>query len=901
MLTDGVHHTTLDNGLTILTREVHSAPVVSFWIWYRVGSRNERPGLTGLSHWVEHMLFKGTPSHPNGDFDRQVQREGGAFNGMTWLDWTAYYETLPCDRIDLAFRIEADRMVNSLFDPQETESERTVIISEREGRENQPTFLLYEQVQALSFLSHPYHHRVIGWKEDLRSITRADLYRHYRNHYTPNNAVVVAVGDFSTDRLIADITERFGPIPRGVEPEAVRVKEPPARGERRVRMDGPGGATYLVMSHRAPQANHPDFYAMVALDAILGGAKGMPPFGGGGLGRSARLYRTLVNTQLAVSASSTLSATLDPYLFTMWTTVHPESTPTAVEAALLDNIRHLHQEPVSADELRKAIKGATAQFAYGSESVTNQAMWLGFSEMVASTDWLASFLNRTRLCHSGRCAARGPDISDSTESGCGIVCVRRGTRMSRYPSLSSKSNLPGPHNIVDTVLGNGLRLLVYENFASETVVLNGSLAGGSIGETPERAGLANLTAAMLRRGTLSHSYDEINEVIETEGASFGFGAGRHVLSLGGKSMVEDIDLVLELMAESLTQPAFDPEQLELIRARILTSIQERKHSTRSMASLSFRQAIYPPDHPYHTPLSGYEETVSQITRDELPAFFQRFIGPTDGVLVVVGAISSNDVIAKLERTLGQWRQPQARPVGDTPPRPEIRQTVEIRKTIGGKSQSDILLGWPGIERTSPDYFPVMLCNSILGQFGIGGRLGQQVRKEQGMAYYAYSSFGANRGAGTWYAAAGVNPENVTQTIQTIQQEMQRIRTELVSDDEIADVKAKLTGSLPMRLETNGGIVGRLLSMAWHDLGLDYLQRFNERVLAVSKKDILRVARTYLDPDRFVLAIAGPGEPEVRELEVGDQKAEVGGQEGANNGSPVLGNSAPSRAPRGRNQ
>lgn len=394
MLTDNVQRTTLDNGLTLLTREVHSAPVVSFWIWYRVGSRNERPGLTGISHWVEHMQFKGTPSHPQGDFDRLVQREGGVFNGMTWLDWTAYYETLPSDRIDLALRIEADRMVNSLFDPDETESERTVIIAEREGRENQPTFLLYEQVQALSFLAHPYHHRVIGWKEDLHAITRADLYRHYRQHYAPNNAVIVAVGDFETADMVGRISERFGPIPKGGGQSPVRVQEPPARGERRIRMEGPAGATYVVMSHRAPQANHPDFFPMVVLDAVLGGAKGMPPFGNSGLGRSARLYRALVNTHLAVSVNSSISATIDPYLLSMWVTVHPDSAPAAAEAALRTEIERLQQEPVGADELRKAIKGARAQFTYGSESVTNQAMWLGFSEMVASSAWLAGFLDK---------------------------------------------------------------------------------------------------------------------------------------------------------------------------------------------------------------------------------------------------------------------------------------------------------------------------------------------------------------------------------------------------------------------------------------------------------------------------------------------------------------------------
>jgi len=454
------------------------------------------------------------------------------------------------------------------------------------------------------------------------------------------------------------------------------------------------------------------------------------------------------------------------------------------------------------------------------------------------------------------------------------------------PTPSSPINLPGPHNIADVELDNGLRLLIYENFTSETVLLNGYLSGGSIGEGRERAGLASLMTTMLRRGTLNRSYDEINEIVEAEGASFGFGSGRHVLSLGTKSMVEDFDLVLELVAKSLTEPAFDPEQLEQIRARVLTSIQEQKHNIRAMAALTFRQAIYPPDHPYHTPLSGYEDTVSQITRDELPAFFERFIGPSGGVLVVVGAIAVEDVIAKLERTLGSWRQSQACPVGDTPPRPEVKQTVEIRTTIAGKSQSNIFLGWPGIERTSPDYFSVLLCNSILGRFGIGGRLGHQVRKKQGMAYTAHSAFRTNRGAGTWYAAAGVNPDNVDQTLQTILQEIERIRTELVTDDEIADVKANLTGLLPLRLETNGGISSNLLTMARYNLGLDYLQRFDEQVRDVSKEDILRVAQTYLDPDRYVLAIAEPGE-----AEVGGQRSEVGKQKSAGahpNGHPKAG-------------
>ena len=392
-ITANVRRTVLDNGLTVLTREVHSAPVVSFWVWYRVGSRNEHPGLTGLSHWVEHMLFKGTPTYPQGDFDRLVQREGGYFNGMTWIDWTTYYETLPSDRIDLALRMEADRMVNSLFDAKETESERTVIISEREGSENRPTYLLAEQVQALSFQAHPYHHMVIGWKEDLHTITRDDLYRHYRTYYVPNNAVIVAVGDFETGVMLDRIQALYGGLPATTETPSFRIHEPPGRGERRIRMEGPSGAAYLSLNYRAPAATHPDFFPLAVADAILSGAKGMPPFGGAPLGRSARLYRGLVNTGLAVSISSSLGATIDPYLFTISATAHPQHTSDEVEGAILAEIERIQTEPVSAEELAKAIKGATAQFVYGSESVTNQALWLGFSEIVASTGWLAGFLD----------------------------------------------------------------------------------------------------------------------------------------------------------------------------------------------------------------------------------------------------------------------------------------------------------------------------------------------------------------------------------------------------------------------------------------------------------------------------------------------------------------------------
>lgn len=388
-----VRKTTLDNGLTIITREMHHSPVASFWIWYRVGSRNEVTGSTGISHWVEHMLFKGTPSFPPGEFDKAIARQGGLFNGMTWIDFTTYFETLPSDRIDLALRAELDRMANAVFDPAEVERERTVIISERQGNENDPEYLLGEALQAAVFQAHPYRQSVIGWQSDLEAITREQLYAHYRVHYTPRSAVVAVAGDFATTSMVARIEELFGGIPSGQSVPPLKVVEPPQRGERRVTVEGPGTTAYLEIAYRAPRATDPDFHAMVVLETILGGAKGMSLWGGGTSNRSSRLYRALVDTELASSVDCSLSSTVDPYVFSFSATVRDGRSPSDVEAAMLAEIDRAMAEPASEAELAKSIKQTRAQFAYSSESVTDQGYWLGFSEVVADVGWFESFLD----------------------------------------------------------------------------------------------------------------------------------------------------------------------------------------------------------------------------------------------------------------------------------------------------------------------------------------------------------------------------------------------------------------------------------------------------------------------------------------------------------------------------
>jgi zinc protease len=388
--------TTLSNGLLVLLREVRTAPVATFWAWYRVGSRNEVLGITGISHWVEHMLFKGTPTLGKGELSRLVNRHGGTWNGFTWKDFTAYFETLPAEHIGLGLRIESDRMINTLFDADEVESERTVIISEREGAENNPDFALYEEVEAAAYRVHPYRHAVIGYKSDLRAITRDDLVRHYRTYYTPRNAVLVAVGDFDAPALLGQIRGAFEAIPQGPDVPAVRGVEPAQEGERRVTVRRPGGAVPVaqIVFHAPPVAD-PDFFPLLIADGVLSGFKGPGVFGGDGLGaRSSRLYRALVEARLAVDGGSSYRPAVDPTLFEIGFTLRPDVTPERAEAAVLAELVRLSEHPIEAAELDRVRKQARAQWVYAADGVTQQAVLLGSSEIVAGGEFLPEFEER---------------------------------------------------------------------------------------------------------------------------------------------------------------------------------------------------------------------------------------------------------------------------------------------------------------------------------------------------------------------------------------------------------------------------------------------------------------------------------------------------------------------------
>ena len=385
----------LDNGLTVLLKEIHTAPLISHWVWYRTGARNEKPGKTGVSHWVEHMQFKGTDRFPDDFLDREIARSGGYWNAFTYLDWTAFYETMPADKIDIAIELEADRMSNSRFAPEEVEAERNVIISEREGQENDPTYRLNTAIRRAAFPTHPYGREIIGELEDLSSLTRDDLYGYYTTHYTPNNAVLVMAGDFEADDMLRRIEKAYRNTPSRPVPGSHIEPEGPIAHPRTIEEYGPADVTILQMVWRAPAGKDPDILALAILDSVLSGPSSLNMFGRGSVSnRTSRLFRALVHSGITAGVGGGYVTTIDPYLYSFSAYLNPGHTPEEAAETVQAEIRDIIENGITASELAKAKKQARAMFAYSCENITNQAYWLGYSSMFADPSWYTEYTRR---------------------------------------------------------------------------------------------------------------------------------------------------------------------------------------------------------------------------------------------------------------------------------------------------------------------------------------------------------------------------------------------------------------------------------------------------------------------------------------------------------------------------
>jgi len=422
--------------------------------------------------------------------------------------------------------------------------------------------------------------------------------------------------------------------------------------------------------------------------------------------------------------------------------------------------------------------------------------------------------------------------------------------------MTDSHNYPSSATIHREALPNGITGLVYERPGSQSVMIEGYLRAGALVETAAQSGLANYTAVSLMRGSQEYSFDDIYEKLEAVGAELSFSSGYHLTSLSAQCLAEDADLVLSLLANVLRQPIFPEPLLNQLKGQIITGLQMRANDTQHMASRTLRELIYP-NHPYGRSQNGSLQTVPTLSVADVQQFHANHYGPQGMVICFVGALSPAQALAKVQAVLGDWHNDAQQPMPALPELMMPNGRIQRHHTMPDKYQSDIALGRPGPTRNAPDYLPASLMNTVLGVFGMMGRIGKTVREAQGLAYYAYSSLQGGLGPGAWLAAAGVAPDKVEQATSSILDEVARIQNELVPVEELADSQAYRIGSLPVGLETNNGIANVITDMELYDWGLDYLLEYPNLVRAITPDQVLAAAQKYLSTESLGIAVAGP--------------------------------------------
>ena len=719
-----------------------------------------------------------------------------------------------------------------------------------------------------------------------RSQGRRDvIYSYYKKHYMPNNAVVVMVGDFDTKKAVRIVQKYFGVYPAGTLDTHYITPEPPQRGEKRVTLKRPGTTGQVLIGYHVPETGQPDHYVLDVLSQILSG------------GRSARLYQRLVETGLAQSASAGDEDQRDPYLMTFDGTPSTGVTNAALEAALESEVSKLQAAPVTPEELARAIKQTEAGFIYQNDSVSEQANQLGTYAAIDLPHYQDDYLDHIRkvtpadiqrvakqyLVADNRTVAYfdpqplppgqtppPPPVTDNFGAAKPVTDPKQKATLAaldkKFNSVSTAARPASAPKPTRIVLPNGMVLIVQENHANKTVAMDGFVRAGSMYDPDGKYGTAEMTAAMLDRGTTTKSALQLALTLESVGANVGIGASTEQAGISGASLSQDFGLTLSTLADELRNPSFPPDQLERLRAQVLSGIEDARQDTGgtggagAQAEIAFAQAIYPKGHPFWSPtLDESAAAIKSLTRDDLLSFYRTYYRPDTTVLVVVGDVNTAAVERQVTDALGGWTKPNT-PV----PSLEIADVGAPTKApapivipLADAPQTSILFGYNGgLTQNSPDYYAAQILNYTLGGDTFGSRLGKTIRDENGLAYSVDSSFSASHGSGPFQVFIGANPKNATRAITLMRQIITQEQQYGVTPDEVRQAKLYITGSYPLRLETNAGVAGVLALAEDYGLGLDFPERRNAIYNAVTVDQVNAAAKKYLRPSAGVLVIAG---------------------------------------------
>ena len=857
----GVQEHMLSNGLRVYLLPVPSSPTVTTMVAYKVGSADEDKDQTGLSHYLEHLLFKGTDKLMPGDIDRATQRNGGRNNAYTSEDMTVYHFDFAADRWQQALEIEADRMRNVRIDAKhEFQQEKGAVISELKGGEDQPFGLEYKAILPLLYAkSAPYSHPVIGEEGHVRGATAETIKRYYDKWYHPNNAALVIVGGFDPAATLPLVKKLFEPIPKAELPE--RKRESSARSrEKQVRTDFASKfeVPRAMIGFNTVKSGEKDDDALGLLDAVLAG------------GRTSRLYKRLVEGERLCTSVSTANST---GRYAGWFAVQLEMLKgkdrARAEAVVFEELDKLAREPVTDVELKRAKRQRLAAFIFSKEDVHSLADVVAQAVTVHDLKYLQGYLDRTVAVTAAdlRRAATAyfpqpksvvvwslpPDGKPGESKPAGNAAPTAPRRSNRAEPAAGGTGLDLTQ-AKRTKLPNGLTVVTLENRRLPIVVANAHVADVRLREPAAQSGVAALVGGLLDEGTAAHTGDEIATLIEDSGGSLSMG------SIGGsvKVLTPDTQLGLGLLFDSLIRPSFPAEAVDRVREQQLSNIDEVETQPRNRAAAAFAKAVYG-DHPFGRPSSGDKAVVAKLTAADCKAFHAANFAPNLTTLVVVGDFATADLIAAVTKLTADWKPvAAAAPKLPAPPTRDKPQTIILSDPTA--AQTHVYLGHLGVTRNDPDYHALVVMDNVLGTGpGFTDRLSANLRDRQGLAYTVTAQIGASAGEqpGTFQGYIGTFPDKFTWVRDGFLKEVNLIRDEPATAVEVEDAKKFLLGSLPFRVTTNDAVAGQLLVAERYGLGFDFLDKYKSAVAAVTVADVQRVAKKHLQPDRIVLTAVGP--------------------------------------------
>jgi zinc protease len=865
---------TLDNGLKVLVLEDRSIPNVAVYVGWRVGSRNEVPGITGLAHFFEHMMFSGGARY-GGHFDPIMEAAGGSNNAYTSNDVTVYQDWVPAAQLPLVLDMEADRMRGMRFDPALVETERGVVASERRLSMEEPAEVMREQLWAAAYTAHPYQWSVLGHMVDIQSWTKADLEQFFRTNYAPNNAVLVIVGDVDPKQALELVQQKMGDIPRGPERRPIHTQEPPQRGERRVVVEDPNAHLRQVMAaFHIGRTNDPDFPAIEVLERLLL------------TGESCRLYQALVEQEpLCLDVGGGFQGyQFDPSLFTFELTMREGVAPETGEAALYAALDALAKEGPTARELEKAKNSLVSTFVRQQKTINGKSSLLADAELFFGgwrqlpahlaaiqavtaedvkrvTSTVFTRRNRTVVTlevpePDEAAAVATPDEVVEDEDTAEAPAAEARPLPELPAPLATKGQAVRLPQTTDFTLPNGLRVFLVPDRDVPVVSLQARVAGGALEDPKGKEGATSLLATLLGKGAGARDAVAFQEAIDFVGGQFGTVAGSRWLEVQAEFLSRDKDLALELVADALQRPTLDPAELEKEKGKAIDAIAAAREEPSQIIGRYFGAWLFK-GHPFARPSGGDERSLEQITPDDVKAAFARTLAPSRTWLAVAGDFDPAEMRKAIEARFGGWKAEAAAPAQPARPTPaQGRRVLLVNKP--GSLQTYFMFGNLAFDWSDPDYPARFLANTVLGG-RFTSRLNKALRIDSGLTYGARSYVDDVR-KGALIVSTYTATDTSREALELAHTVYGKFVAEGLTQAELDSARSFVKGQFaPDTLETADQVAAMVLSLAFDGLPRAVVDEFFARLDALTLEQVNAVITKRLPKDALQWVVVGQAE------------------------------------------